>query len=69
MNSVPSAYEALLARETAALLKRSAVIIVVVILIVVAMALTGVLDPRRFAEAWPAIRQLSSEMFPPLSPA
>ena len=29
------------------------------------MTLTGLLDPRPFADAWPAFRQLSREMFPP----
>ncbi len=65
MNSAPSTYEAILARETAAQIKLGAAILVAVILIIVAMALTGLLDPRRFADAWPAIKQLSSEMFPP----
>jgi len=46
-------------------LKRSAVLVVVLALIVVSMALTGLLDPKRFADAWPAIKQLSSEMLPP----
>jgi phosphonate transport system permease protein len=63
--SVLSIYDAILAREASAQLKRGAVILVVVMLIVVAMALTGLLDPRRFSDAWPAIKQLSSEMFPP----
>src|SRR6202008_425845 len=65
MNSAPSAYEAILAREKTAQLQRGAAVLVVATLIVVAMALTGLLDPRRFADAWPAIKQLSSEMFPP----
>lgn len=64
-SSPPSIYEAILAREAAAQHKRGMVILLAVMLIVVAMALTGLLDPRRFADAWPAVRQLSSEMFPP----
>ena len=63
--TVPPSYEAALARDGAARLKRSAMIAMIVVLIVIAMALTGLLDPRRFADAWPAIRQLASEMFPP----
>ena len=63
--SPPSTYEAILAREGAARFKRGAVVMVAVILIVIAMALTGLLDPRRFSDAWPAIKQLSSEMIPP----
>jgi phosphonate transport system permease protein len=65
MNSVPPAYEAILARETTAQIKRGAAVLFLVIVIIVAMALTGLLDPRRFADAWPAVKQLSSEMFPP----
>lgn len=65
MSSAPSVYEAILARETAAQIKLGVAIFAIVILIIVAMALTGLLDPRRFADAWPAIKQLSSEMFPP----
>ena len=64
-SSGPSIYDAVLAREATAQHKRGAVILVAVVLIVVAMALTGLLDPRRFADAWPAVKQLTSEMFPP----
>ena len=63
--SAPSLYDDILAREGAMRLKRGAAIFVIIILIVVAMALTGLLDPQRFLDAWPAIKQLSSEMFPP----
>ena len=63
--STPSAYDAILAREGTARHKRAAAVLLMVVLIVVAMALTGLLDPRRFADAWPAIKQLSREMFPP----
>ncbi|MDE2060956.1 MAG: phosphonate ABC transporter, permease protein PhnE [Bradyrhizobium sp.] len=61
----PAAYEAVLAREGTLRFRRSAVMLMIVVLIVIAMALTGLLDPKRFSEAWPAIKQLSSEMFPP----
>jgi phosphonate transport system permease protein len=64
-SSTPSVYDAILAREGTARIKRNAVILVVLVLIVVSMALTGLLDIRRFYDAWPAIKQLSSEMFPP----
>jgi phosphonate transport system permease protein len=63
--STPAHYDAILAREGTAQIKRGVAILLVVILIVAAMALTGLLDPRRFVDAWPAIKQLSSEMFPP----
>jgi phosphonate transport system permease protein len=65
ISSTPSLYDAILAREKTARLKRSAVMLAALALIVISMALTGLLDPRRFADAWPAIKQLSSEMFPP----
>jgi phosphonate transport system permease protein len=61
----PTHYDAILAQEGTAHIKRSVAILLVVVLVVAAMALTGLLDPRRFADAWPAIKQLSSEMFPP----
>jgi phosphonate transport system permease protein len=63
--ATPTEYDAILAREGATQIKRGAAILLVVLLVVAAMMLTGLLDPRRFADAWPAIRQLSSEMFPP----
>jgi phosphonate transport system permease protein len=58
-------YEVILAREGTAQLKQGAIVLLVLILIVAAMSLTGLLDPQRFADAWPAIKQLSGEMFPP----
>jgi phosphonate transport system permease protein len=61
----PANYDAILAREGTAQTRRGVAILLVVMLVVVAMSLTGLLDPRRFADAWPAIKQLSSEMFPP----
>jgi phosphonate transport system permease protein len=64
-NPAPTQYDAILIRESSARIKRGVAILLVVGLIVVAMSLTGLLDPRRFADAWPAIKQLSSEMFPP----
>jgi len=63
--ATPTEYDAILAREGATQIKRGAAILLVVLLVVAAMMLTGLLDPRRFADAWPAIKQLSSEMFPP----
>jgi len=60
-----SPYDAILAKESAALLRRGAARLVVAVVVVGAMWLTGLLDPVRFADAWPAIRQLSGEMFPP----
>jgi phosphonate transport system permease protein len=64
-HTTPTHYDAILAREGTAQLKRGAIILFVIALIVAAMSLTGLLDPKRFVDAWPAIKQLSSEMFPP----
>src|ERR1700736_624736 len=64
-NPTPTPYDAILARQSSAQIKRGVAILLVVILIVAAMSLTGLLDPRRFADAWPAIKQLTSEVFPP----
>jgi phosphonate transport system permease protein len=63
--STPAAYDAILSRESRAQRWRGVVVLFVFVLIVSAMSLTGLLDPRRFADAWPAIKQLSGEMFPP----
>jgi len=58
-------YDAILAQDSTAHLKRGAVIAVVLCIVAGAMWLTGLLDPARLSDAWPAIRQLSTEMFPP----
>lgn len=58
-------YDAILASDGAARLKRSAIAMMIVGVVGAAMWLTGLLDYGRFADAWPAIKQLSSEMFPP----
>jgi phosphonate transport system permease protein len=58
-------YHAILARDGVGQRKRSAVVFIVVALIAGAMWLTGLLDMGRFADAWPAIKQLSLDMFPP----
>ena len=63
--ATPTDYEAILVREDAARIKRGAAILLVALLIIAAMSLTGLLDPRRFADAWPAMKQLSLDMFPP----
>jgi len=63
--SLDGAYDAIIARDGEARLKRFALLLLLVGGVGAAMWTTGLLDPRRFADAWPAIRQLSSEMFPP----
>lgn len=60
-----SSYEAILVQDGAARLKRNAVLAAILAGVVVALWVTGTLDAQRFADAWPAIAQLSSEMFPP----
>lgn len=63
--SRPDAYDAILARDGAARLKSGAVLAVMLLGVVVALWVTGLLDAKRFADAWPAVVQLSREMFPP----
>lgn len=63
--SAAARHEAILVQDTAARGKRAAVLAAVLAVVVGAMGVTGVLDPARFADAWPAVRQLSAEMFPP----
>jgi phosphonate transport system permease protein len=58
-------YDAILARDGAARLRRGAVLTVIVAGVIGSMWMTGLMDMQRFADAWPAIRQLSREMFPP----
>lgn len=63
--STNSTYEAVIARDGAARAKRGAVLTAILAGVMVAVWVTGLLDMRRFADAWPAIAQLSREMFPP----
>ncbi len=60
-----TSYEAILASEGVTRLKRGAAVLSILAVIAAAMWLTGLFDYRRFLDAWPAIAQLSSEMFPP----
>ena len=60
-----SSYETILIQDGAARFKRNAVLAAVLLGVVIAFWVTGTLDAQRFADAWPAIAQLSSEMFPP----
>jgi phosphonate transport system permease protein len=57
--------EAILARDTAARLRRAVLAAGVVALALAALFVTGALDPQRYADAWPAARQLAHDMFPP----
>jgi phosphonate transport system permease protein len=63
--AVRTDYDAILVRQDAARIKRGVAIVLVALLIIAAMSLTGLLDPQRFADAWPAVKQLSADMFPP----
>ena len=60
-----SSYETILIQDGAARFKRNAVLAAILLGVVIALWVTGTLDAQRFADAWPAIAQLSSEMFPP----
>ena len=64
MSSV-QAYAAIIARDAAARRRNGAALALVLAGIASAVWVTGLLDARRFADAWPAIAQLSREMFPP----
>jgi phosphonate transport system permease protein len=58
-------FEAILARDGAVRMRRGALLLVIGCGVLGAMWMTGLLDVGRFADSWPAVRQLSSEMFPP----
>lgn len=58
-------FDDILARDSATRARRFGLLAVTLAVVLAAMWLTGLLDPARFADAWPAVRQLSSEMFPP----
>lgn len=60
-----SSYETILIQDGAARFNRNAVLAAILLGVVIALWVTGTLDAQRFADAWPAIAQLSSEMFPP----
>ena len=57
-------YDSILARDGAARLKRGAVLALVAIGVLTAMWITGLLDIKRFSDAWPAISQLSTRNVP-----
>ena len=60
-----SRYDAVLQRDEAARLRRGGVGVGIVAAILLSGWATGLLDAARFADSWPAIRQLSIDMFPP----
>lgn len=58
-------YEAILAAEGAARARRGVAVALLSAVIAAAMWQTGVFDSERFSSAWPAVEQLTKEMFPP----
>ncbi|MFZ8452894.1 phosphonate ABC transporter, permease protein PhnE, partial [Staphylococcus aureus] len=58
-------YDQILARDSAGRARRVAGVAMILAGIGVSVWATGLLDAKRIADAWPAIAQLSSEMFPP----
>jgi len=60
-----NSYEALLGRDDAARIKRGVIGLVIAAAILLSFWATGVFDAERFADSWPAIKQLTIEMFPP----
>lgn len=62
---VERSYEAILAAEGAARARRGVAVALLSAVIAAAMWQTGVFDSERFSSAWPAVEQLTKEMFPP----
>ncbi len=60
-----SRYDAILRRDDAARWKRGAVGLVVIAAVLLSCWAAGLFDAARFSDAWPAIKELTSEMFPP----
>ncbi len=60
-----SRHAAILAADASAGRRHMAMVAAVLAVAVAALAATGFFDAERFADAWPAVRQISSEMFPP----
>lgn len=60
-----SRHAAILQADASAGRRHMAVVASVVAVAVAALAVTGFFDAQRFADAWPAVAQISSEMFPP----
>ncbi len=58
-------YDAILRRDDAARGKRSLVGLGVIAIVLVACWATGLFDVARFADSWPAIKQIAQDMFPP----
>jgi phosphonate transport system permease protein len=58
-------YDGILRRDAATRIRRGAVGLGVVAAVLLSCWATGLFDSARFADSWPAIRQLASEMFPP----
>lgn len=60
-----NAYDAMIARDDRSRARRLFLVASLAVVVLASMWTTGVLDPERFADAWPAIAQISREMFPP----
>ena len=60
-----SRHAGILAADAADGRRHSGVVAAVLAVAVAALAATGFFDAERFADAWPAVRQISLEMFPP----
>ena len=63
--SDPTRYEQILGRDDAARWRRRVIVGCVGAAALAALWTTGCLDPARYSDAWPAVRQLSLDMFPP----
>ena len=58
-------YEDLLGRDDAARIKRGVLGLAVAAVILLSFWATGLFDAERFLDSWPAIKQLTIDMFPP----
>jgi phosphonate transport system permease protein len=58
-------HAAILAEESRGQLRRAALLAAIVAVCIASLAITGFFDAERFLDAWPAVTQLSAEMWPP----
>src|SRR5262245_59780709 len=63
--AIISARDDILRRDDAVRLRRGVVGYAILTIILLSCWATGLFDVGRFADAWPAIKQLTIEMFPP----
>lgn len=65
MSAVAGRHDAILATDAASGRRRTLIMAALFAVAAGALLLTGFFDATRFAEAWPAVQQIGSEMVPP----